>query len=91
MLEQGLDYVVKLAKSKKQMLDTNPMQYFIRAALAGIYIGFIIVLCFKLGNFFHIADSPATYLVAPCFSELPSYLLYMAVLNCLLETQCTSL
>lgn len=52
MLEQGLDYVVKLAKSKKQMLDTNPMQYFIRAALAGIYIGFIIVLCFKLGNFF---------------------------------------
>lgn len=34
MLEQGLDYVVKLAKSKKQMLDTNPMQYFIRAALA---------------------------------------------------------
>ncbi len=36
MLEQGLDYVVKLAKSKKQMLDTNPMQYFIRAALAGI-------------------------------------------------------
>ena len=47
MLEQGLDYVVKLAKSKKQMLDTNPMQYFIRAALAGIYIGCIIVLCFK--------------------------------------------
>ena len=50
MLEQGLDYVVKLAKSKKKILDTNPMQYFIRAALAGIYIGFIIVLCFKLGN-----------------------------------------
>ncbi len=45
-------------KAKKKILDTNPMQYFIRAALAGIYIGFIIVLCFKLGNFFHIADSP---------------------------------
>lgn len=43
------------------------MQYFIRAALAGIYIGFIIVLCFKLGNFFHIADSPATYLAASMF------------------------
>ncbi|MEC2531618.1 formate/nitrite transporter family protein, partial [Bacillus cereus] len=67
MLEQGLDYVVKLAKSKKKILDTNPMQYFIRAALAGIYIGFIIVLCFKLGNFFHIADSPATYLAASMF------------------------
>ena len=73
------------------MLDTNPMQYFIRAALAGIYIGFIIVLCFKLGNFFHIADSPATYLAASMFSELPSYLLYMVVLSCLPETQCTSL
>ncbi|EJQ42531.1 transporter [Bacillus mycoides] len=67
MLEQGLDYVVKLAKSKKQMIDTNPMQYFIRAALAGIYIGFVIVLCFKLGNFFHIADSPATYLAESMF------------------------
>jgi len=67
MLEQGLDYVVKLAKSKKQMLDTSPMQYFIRAALAGVYIGFIIVLCFKLGNFFHMADSPATYLAASMF------------------------
>lgn len=46
------------------------MQYFIRAALAGIYIGFIIVLCFKLGNFFHIANSPATYLTASMFLEL---------------------
>ena len=33
MLEQGLDYVVKLAKSKKKILDTNPMQYFIRPHL----------------------------------------------------------
>ncbi|MCV5434778.1 hypothetical protein OFN37_37305, partial [Escherichia coli] len=67
MLEQGLDYVVKLAKSKKQILDANPMQYFIRSALAGIYIGFIIVLWFKLGNFFHIGDLPATYLGAFMF------------------------
>ncbi|KEK23580.1 formate/nitrite transporter family protein [Bacillus gaemokensis] len=67
MLEQGLTYVVQLAQKKKQMLDANPMQYFIRAALAGIYIGFIIVLCFKLGNFFHIANSPGTYLAASMF------------------------
>ncbi|MDM5187602.1 formate/nitrite transporter family protein [Bacillus sp. DX4.1] len=67
MLEQGLTYVVQLAQKKKQMLDINPMQYFIRAALAGIYIGFTIVLCFKLGNFFHIANSPATYLAASMF------------------------
>ncbi|MBC6975761.1 formate/nitrite transporter family protein [Bacillus sp. Xin] len=67
MLEQGLAYVVQLAQKKKKMLDANPMQYFIRAALAGIYIGFIIVLCFKLGNFFHIANSPGTYLAASMF------------------------
>lgn len=67
MLEQGLEYVVQLAKKKKVMLDTNPMQYFIRAALAGVYIGFVIVLCFKAGNFFHMTQSPATYLVASMF------------------------
>ncbi len=37
MLEQGLDYVVKLAKNKKKILDTNPMQYFIGAALGCSY------------------------------------------------------
>ncbi|ABS21361.1 formate/nitrite transporter family protein [Bacillus cytotoxicus] len=67
MLEHGLTYVVKLAQKKKEMLDTNLMQYFIRAALAGVYIGFIIVLCFKLGNFFSIENSPATYLAASMF------------------------
>ncbi|CAG9614009.1 Nitrite transporter NirC [Bacillus rhizoplanae] len=67
MLEQGVAYLVQLAKKKKQMLDNNPMQYFLRAALAGIYIGFTIVLCFKLGNFFHDAHSPATYLASSMF------------------------
>ena len=67
MLEQGVAYLVQLAKKKKQMLDNNPMQYFLRAALAGIYIGFVIVLCFKLGNFFHDAHSPATYLASSMF------------------------
>ncbi|WP_219374603.1 formate/nitrite transporter family protein [Bacillus mycoides] len=67
MLEQGVDDAVKLAQKKKQILDTSPMQYFVRAVLAGIYIGFIIVLCFKLGNFFHVLNSPATYLVASMF------------------------
>lgn len=67
MLEQGLAYVVQLAQKKKQMLDANPMQYFIRAALAGIYIGFTIVLCFKLGNFFNVVNSPATYLASSMF------------------------
>lgn len=52
MLEQGIADAIKLAQKKKQILDINPIQYFVRALLAGIYIGFIIVLCFKLGDFF---------------------------------------
>ena len=67
MLEQGVDYLVQLAKKKKKMLDNNPMQYFLRAALAGVYMGFVIVLCSKLGNFFHDAHSPATYFAFSIF------------------------
>ncbi|MEI4800593.1 formate/nitrite transporter family protein [Bacillus sp. FJAT-51639] len=67
MLEQGVDYLVQLAKKKKKILDNNPMQYFLRAALAGIYMGFVIVLCSKLGNFFHDAHSPATYFAFSIF------------------------
>ncbi|MDC2864040.1 MULTISPECIES: formate/nitrite transporter family protein [unclassified Bacillus (in: firmicutes)] len=67
MLEQGVDYVIQLAKKKTKMLNNNPMEYFLRAALAGIYIGFVIIVCFKLGNFFHDAHSPATYLASSSF------------------------
>jgi nitrite transporter NirC len=66
-MEQGMDYLVKLALKKKNMLDTNPKQYLLRAALAGIYIGFVIIVCFKLGEFFRAANSPATYLAASFF------------------------
>lgn len=72
MLEQGIADAIKLAQKKKQILDINPIQYFVRALLAGIYIGFIIVLCFKLG-FFHVVNSPATYLSASLFLELHLY------------------
>jgi nitrite transporter NirC len=67
MLEQGMEYVVTLAKKKKKMLDADPMQYIVRAALAGIFIGFIIVVCFKMGEFFNAVNSPATYLVSSFF------------------------
>ncbi|MBO9128469.1 formate/nitrite transporter family protein [Bacillus sp. 165] len=67
MLGQGMEYVVELAKKKKHILDTDPIQYIMRAALAGIFIGFIIVVCFKLGEFFNAANSPATYLVSSLF------------------------
>ncbi|WP_034670250.1 formate/nitrite transporter family protein [Ectobacillus panaciterrae] len=66
-MEQGMEYLVELAVKKKKMLDTNPKQYLLRAALAGIYIGFVIIVCFKLGEFFRAANSPATYLASSFF------------------------
>ena len=36
----------------KENTRYKPNAIFHSSALAGIYIGFIIVLCFKLGNFF---------------------------------------
>ncbi|MFX3623027.1 MAG: formate/nitrite transporter family protein [Ectobacillus sp.] len=66
-MEQGMEYLVQLALKKKKMLDSNPKQYMLRAALAGIYIGFIIVVSFKLGEFFRVANSPATFLVSALY------------------------
>ncbi|WP_306470823.1 formate/nitrite transporter family protein [Ectobacillus ponti] len=63
-MEQDMQYVVQLALKKKQILDKAPLQYMIRAALAGLYIGFVIVVCFKAGEFFRAAHSPAAYVVA---------------------------
>ncbi|KUP06617.1 transporter [Bacillus coahuilensis p1.1.43] len=58
---------IELAVKKKKLLETSVTQYMIRAALAGVYIGFAIILCFKLGEFFHVANSPATYLMSAIF------------------------
>ncbi|WP_368042549.1 formate/nitrite transporter family protein [Ectobacillus sp. JY-23] len=63
-MEQGVDYLAELAVKKKKMLDTNPTEYMLRAILAGIYIGFVVVVSFRLGEFFRVADSPATYMSA---------------------------
>ncbi|MFD3447489.1 formate/nitrite transporter family protein [Microbacteriaceae bacterium 4G12] len=66
-MEHGMDYLVKLALKKKKMLDMYPKQYMLSSILAGIYMGFVIIVCFKLGEFFRVANSPATYLASSIF------------------------
>lgn len=55
------------ALKKRAILDRSLVQYMMRAALAGVYIGFALVLCFRVGEFFREANSPATYLVSGIF------------------------
>ncbi|EZP77258.1 formate/nitrite transporter [Parageobacillus genomosp. 1] len=57
----------ELAVKKRAILDRSLVQYMMRAALAGVYIGFALVLCFRVGEFFREANSPATYLVSGIF------------------------
>jgi nitrite transporter len=57
----------ELAVKKRTILDRSLVQYVMRAALAGVYIGFALVLCFRVGEFFREANSPATYLVSSIF------------------------
>jgi nitrite transporter NirC len=57
----------ELALKKRAILEQSLIQYIIRAALAGVYIGFALVLCLRIGEFFREANSPATYLVSGIF------------------------
>ncbi|MCZ0755090.1 formate/nitrite transporter family protein [Anoxybacillus sp. J5B_2022] len=57
----------QLALKKRTILERSLVQYMMRAALAGVYIGFALVLCLRIGDFFHEANSPATYLVMGLF------------------------
>ncbi|MED1490190.1 formate/nitrite transporter family protein [Bacillus smithii] len=56
-----------LALKKRTILNRSLIQYVTRAALAGVYIGFALILCFRVGEFFREANSPATYLVSGIF------------------------
>ena len=67
MEEQGLKYFVALAHKKKRLLDHYPLHYFIRAMLAGIFVGFLIITCFRTGEYFRVADSPFAYLFPALF------------------------
>lgn len=51
------------ARQKGEFLKKNPIRYFIAAILAGIYVGFGIILIFSVAGPFATAGSPAVKLI----------------------------
>jgi nitrite transporter len=65
MERDSISYCIELALKKKHNLDSNIAKYLIRAALASIYIGFILIVCLKLAEVFRLHSSPFTSIAYP--------------------------
>jgi nitrite transporter len=63
MTDATVTAAAEAAKTKASYLKTNPLGYMILAAMAGIYVGFGIVLIFAVGAPFLATGSPAAKLV----------------------------
>ncbi|MEH7335422.1 formate/nitrite transporter family protein [Neobacillus drentensis] len=64
---QPMEQVINLALKKKKILDESLIKYLIRAALSGIYIGFGIMVSFRLGEGFFDIHSPVASLMTSIF------------------------
>ncbi len=59
-VESSIDYLEAQGLRKRNMLQTNPLEYFIRSGLAGVFLGMLTVACFKIGDAFYQVNSPLT-------------------------------
>ncbi|HEV7286892.1 MAG TPA: formate/nitrite transporter family protein, partial [Kaistia sp.] len=50
MFDETISKLSALGASKARLLETNPAGFFIGSAMAGIYVGFGILLIFSLGS-----------------------------------------
>ncbi len=50
MLTDSIDHFANLAAGKVEMLKRNPVGFFIGSVMAGVYVGFGIILIFTLGS-----------------------------------------
>lgn len=50
MYKNEFDSLVKASKAKLGLLEKNPLGYFLSSGLAGIYVGFGIILIFTIGG-----------------------------------------
>ncbi|WP_445487106.1 formate/nitrite transporter family protein [Niallia sp. 03133] len=64
---QPVDKAINYALKKKEIIDESFMRYFTKSILAGVYIGFAIMICYKLAQPFSDAHSPATYMMTSMF------------------------
>ncbi|MFE8699477.1 formate/nitrite transporter family protein [Cytobacillus sp. FJAT-54145] len=62
-----LDEAIQMALNKRDILSESRIKYLLKSALAGIYIGFGIMISFRLGEYFHDGTSPATMMMVAIF------------------------
>lgn len=65
MERDSIEYCIELALKKKNVLNQNIYQYLTRAALASIYISFILIVCLKLAEVFRLQESAFTSVAYP--------------------------
>ncbi|WML44923.1 formate/nitrite transporter family protein [Neobacillus sp. PS3-40] len=64
---QPMEQVIEIALKKKKILNDSLLKYLLRAALSGVYIGFGIMLSFRLGEGFFDIKSPIASLMTSVF------------------------
>ncbi len=67
IMNEAVQSVIGMAKSKKRILENSLLQYVTRAALASIFIGFAIILCYRLAEPFFDVKSPGTSFMSAIF------------------------
>jgi nitrite transporter len=70
MNEHPIEQAIKTANKKKDYLVESKVKYLLRAALAGVYIGFGIMVSYRLGEYFFDSHSPATPIASSIFFGL---------------------
>ncbi|GAB6167818.1 formate/nitrite transporter family protein [Clostridium carnis] len=63
MFNEEFNKVATAAKAKVSLLKENKLGYFVSSMLAGVFIGFGIMLIFTIGGLLNSASSPATKVV----------------------------
>ena len=51
MFNDEVNAIAKAAQGKINFLKTNPIGYFVAAMLAGMYVGFGIILIYTIGGY----------------------------------------
>jgi nitrite transporter NirC len=70
MSSEPYELAINSALKKRSVLQSSLTRYLLRAGLAGVYIGFGIMVSYRLGEAFYDAHSPATYLISSIFFGL---------------------
>ncbi|MFS0638283.1 formate/nitrite transporter family protein [Mesobacillus foraminis] len=70
MSSEPYQLAIDSAMKKRSVLQSSFTRYILKAGLAGVYIGFGIMVSYRLGEAFYDVHSPATYLISSIFFGL---------------------